>query len=898
MSAQQMKSFKERKCIITTGCIFSLVTILFVIRYIKNCSSYIKTNRNEEVHNKDHMLFRNKRDVDIDINADELKDKNIDIITKDKNDRVIDISAYDKNHNFRDVDINTAEDLYGFLCIGDGYRCCLQLYFIHSNDIDIKVKIESKTKFVKMQGSYRLNNKTGTFECNILLRSFWSIFLKGNESTIWSGDVTNIMTRSGKILYSFDQFYYLFQSFVKILNPKYLNIIGDEKGDVVRTWDFKVIRKFTEIRVKIDIFIVDKIVPEINIFPQSLKIMEDKDNLHLICDTKISLPQNSLLTWKRNDEFLGSFFYSSTVIIHKGIFGNVNWINNTFVYQQMRVSLNDTGIYECCISIENYPVKCAKASVVVMSPRKTPCVNKKSFSASPFQINHFQSRTLLREGKFVIVLWNFNVSEWKISTRFPQCQGHLVNMELGIERWFGINNRNYNRNKRGIVEGILGGIGTIGSITNSMDISTLKSDLETAGLVGSNGIKIQRHLNQILENMVIKTANIMGPSILHLQNITLDLMRSEQHSHIARACLEIQTEYSTNFKIIVQAFQSGITPLGILQYLPKEYLYAINHTDLWVNKWIGCKQDICYSSSMIPIAGKEQILVPITVLGLPVSNTQLLYYKLQYTDFVFNNENSELEQLDLSSCLQFQSKIICLPNQDKSIFHSCYHNHTLCSARIENKINSELVTRVDKKKVCFQIMSDTERVKTFFSSCTNTENLNQGLYCIEGDIVAISINGLRTNLTNMFMKNISALPTQYNISQIDEFPWEKRANIIQKDQGLLIALAKELQNAEVLFKHEQGNLQEISHQWSEFSGSNWWKRFSNSVSMWGKTSITSAAGNILSHPIVIIFIIIMLFLIFQLCLMFRMKKLYNRIRSDIKKGDDLLQSKLKRKIGF
>lgn len=114
-------------------------------------------------------------------------------------------------------------------------------------------------------------------------------------------------------------------------------------------------------------------------------------------------------------------------------------------------------------------------------------------------------------------------------------------------------------------------------------------------------------------------------------------------------------------------------------------------------------------------------------------------------------------------------------------------------------------------------MTDTERVKTFFSSCTNTENLHQGLYCVERDIVAISVNGLRTNLTNMFMKNISALPTQYNISPIDEFPWEEWSNVIQKDKGLLIALAKEVQNAELLFKNEQGNLQEIAHQ---FSGNN------------------------------------------------------------------------------
>ncbi|XP_040207032.1 uncharacterized protein LOC120941523 [Rana temporaria] len=808
-----------------------------------------------------------------------------------------DINVDNTLDRFRYTNVNTADDLIGYIAVGQGYEHCMELYFIHSNEVEIEVKIESKTNFVKMQGFYRSNNITKTFECNILIRAFWSLFIKGNDSTIWSGDVNNDMSRSGKIFYPVDQYYYLFQCFVKILDPEHLNIIGDEKGDIVRKWDFRVIRKSTQLRVKISITVVDIIVPEIKVSPQSLKVIEDEDGLNLMCSTQIYLPQNSLLTWKRNGEFLGSFFHSTTNIIHKGIFGNVNWINDKFIYHQSGVSLNDTGIYECCILIEGYPLKCANASIIVMSPGKTPCVGKNSVFANPFQINHLQSRALLREGTFVIILWNFNISEWKISTRFPQCQRHLVNMELGIERWFGINS--HNRNRRGIVEGALGGIGIIGSIANSMDINTLKSDLESAGLVGSKGFKIQRNLNQILEDMVIKTANVMGPSILHLQNITLNLMTSEEHSHIARLCLEIQTEYSTNFKIIAQAFQSGVTPLGILQNLPREYAYARNHTDLWVNKWLGCSQDVCYSSSMIPIAGREQILVPITVLGLPISDTQLLFYKLQYTDFALNKDNLELEQLDLSSCLQFQSKVICLPNQDKSIFHSCYHNHTLCSARIETfEASSELTTLVDKRKVCFQIMKDTERVQTFFSSCTNTENLKRGLYCAEGDLRAINVNGIRTNLSHLSLRNVSVSPTLYNLSQIDEFPWREWVNIIQKDQGLLMALAKELRNAEISFKHEQGNLQEVVHQWSTLTGSSWWHQFKNSISIWGKTSITSAAGNILSHPIVIIFIIIMLCIIYQLFLMFRMKKLYKQIRNEIKKGDDMLQNKLKRRLGF
>lgn len=116
-----------------------------------------------------------------------------------------------------------------------------------------------------------------------------------------------------------------------------------------------------------------------------------------------------------------------------------------------------------------------------------------------------------------------------------------------------------------------------------MAINTLKSDLETAGLVGSKGIKVQRNLNQILEDMVIKTANVMGPSILHLQNVTLNLMTSDQHSHIARAFLELQTEYSTHFKIIAQSFQSWNNSSGhFTEFTQRIYIYAINHTDLWV----------------------------------------------------------------------------------------------------------------------------------------------------------------------------------------------------------------------------------------------------------------------------------------------------------------------------
>lgn len=856
---KERKYIKGRKFIIT-GLLFSLMTFFFIKTYTTYSNS-AEENKTEALHTRDLQLYRNKR-------------------------------YFPRYSNF-----DTSEDLYGVICIGYGITCCMDLYFVHNNTIEIHAKIESKTKFVKMQGSYVHNNKTGTFECNLIDMGFWIIVLKGNESTTWTGDITRDKVGNNLVGGSKTDIWFITQKYLQFVDPEHLKITGDEIGDVNRVWDFQIVRGLAHVKVKMTITVMDLIIPDIKVSPHSLKVTEGKDDLILTCTTQIYLPQNSLLTWKRNGELLGSLFHSSNNIIRKGNYGNIDWTNNSFIYHHISPTLNDTGIYECCISLENHPMKCDIGNVIVLSPEKTSCTNTKIIPASPFQMNHFQSRHLLREGHFVIILWKFNISEWKISTRYPQCQEYLVNMELGIDKWFGTNSKNINRNKRGIVEGILGGIGTIGSITNSMDINTLKSDLETAGLVGSKSIKVQRNLNQILENMIMKTATVIGPSIVHLQNITLKLMDNEQHSHIARTCLEIQTEYSTNFKIIAQAFQSGITPLGILQSLPNEYVFAKNHTDLWVNKWVGCNPHECFGTSMIPIAGREQILVPITVLGLPVSDTQLLYYQLQYIDFALDNNNSEPEQLDLSSCLHFQSKVICLPKQEKGIFHSCFHNHSLCTARIEKvKTSFDLVTPVGKRKVCFQVMTNSEAVKVFFLSCTQTETLIRGLYCIEGDLTGISINGIRVNLTNMLMRNVSVLPIQYNISQVDDFPWKEWADIIQKDKGLLIALSEELQKAEIVFKHEQGNLQGIENDWTKFSGQSLWSNFKNTVSMWGKTSVTTAVGNILLHPLVIIFIIMILCILFQICIMIRMRQFYKLIKKEMKKGEEIMTGIFRRKV--
>ncbi|CAJ0966962.1 unnamed protein product [Ranitomeya imitator] len=66
-----------------------------------------------------------------------------------------------------------------------------------------------------------------------------------------------------------------------------------------------------------------------------------------------------------------------------------------------------------------------------MQPADNVCTQTRIQPSSPFQINQFQSKPLLREGVFMTVICTFNMSNWKISSRYPQCQSHLINMEMG-----------------------------------------------------------------------------------------------------------------------------------------------------------------------------------------------------------------------------------------------------------------------------------------------------------------------------------------------------------------------------------------------------------------------------------------------------------------------------------
>ncbi|CAJ0965660.1 unnamed protein product [Ranitomeya imitator] len=305
---------------------------------------------------------------------------------------------------------------------------------------------------------------------------------------------------------------------------------------------------------------------------------------------------------------------------------------------------------------------------------------------------------------------------WKNSSRYPQCQSHLINMEMGIEQWFWKIIPAQVRSKRGVLEE------KVGSLINTMDIHTLKSDLENIGYIGGKGVENQKSLNQVLENIVWNAVAVLGSCVSHLQDTTLALIESEQESPVAK-------------------------------------------------HWLGCEQNICVGTSLIPVSGREETLVPITVLGIPVSHTQLLFYQLcrdhtqrdtaESRRFKQSSGTGTLERSmqphsNTWSCRAYSTQILhltvmCLPGQDKVIYHSCFHNHASCHAKVENVHTIHvLVTSVSANKICFQVMSEKEVVSAFFSSCLHAENLTIGLYCtIEGNVKTLSKKEGSINITSL-----------------------------------------------------------------------------------------------------------------------------------------------------
>ncbi|XP_017952040.2 uncharacterized protein LOC108648307 [Xenopus tropicalis] len=747
-----------------------------------------------------------------------------------------------------------------------------------------------------MKGTYTYENNTQSWECNVDDFAVWTLEIRGEQPLTFRSNpdlgeahISKQGTLNPLNLYSS-------RIWMKQLRPERPSQ-DREAGDntVGRVWEIQADRGLEPISIQMSFLESDVVFPEIRIWPEKVELQEDL-SLKLSCGTRLSLPAEATISWIRGKEDLGSITFGSQVVIHQGIMGKIEWSDQTLKFKSKALTLADQGNYECCISIQN-KTACKSAKVTVTPhPRNISCSGQSFIPSSPFQINHFHSKPLLKDGQFITILWHFNRSEWKISTRYPQCRPHLVNMEKGMDYWFGNREHNIPRARRDVIGKILGGFGTVGSVMNSMSIGSLQKDLESTGLLDSKGIHVQRNLNQILNSMVVKTASVLGPSVLHLQETTVGLLKSSNIAEVARACMEIQIEYSTDLKVTAQALHGGITPLGIRNSLPEEYRIALNHLDLWINKWMGCNEKECLGTSLIPLAGQELPVYSMAILGIPVSNNQLLFYKLQYKDFIIPSVAAEPEQVDLSACLHFSSKVLCTPYQIRTVYHSCFHNQSMCPVQVETiKSTYDLVTPINNDKICFQVMTNDEEVKVFFHSCTATSKLKRGLYCAQDGPIEVVLRNVRIPVPKYLSRDVNSIPIQFNLSQVSEFPWKEWAARLEQDQGLLHSLHKQLHEAEVIFQHEQGNLELIEHDLSGMSGMTWWKKFSKSVQSWSHTSAGTAATNFMLHPFIILLCVCLICIFMQVCLICKTKSMYRNLRRSLEQGELILREMIIRK---
>ncbi|XP_069834024.1 uncharacterized protein [Dendropsophus ebraccatus] len=789
--------------------------------------------------------------------------------------------------------VDTSRDIGGKICVGYGVRCCVEIYFAHNTTIDIDMKAGPKKRtYTQLQGTYVHNRQLGKWECMPNEMSFWYIEIQGHEPASWTGDVTNFKLSTKQSGKNRDDLSYRSQLFATFLNPNRITN-KDTDEDWSEGWVFQVARANVYVQVNVQLTVTNNIAPEIRVISQNTTIQEGIDPLRLQCGTRLPLPIDAVIKWSREGKILGSYTNGFPGLLHKGEYGDVRWAGNLFNFYIASPLRKDSGQYECCVTTGRSYKNCNSTFVRVWAPEDNACTNVMFKLSDPFQVNHFQTKPLLRNGVFVTLVWTFNITNWMISSRFPQCKPYLSNSEMGLSQWFGQNSPKTLKSKRGVVEGVLGGFGTLGSLANTMDINTLQADLKTIGYLGKRGVQVQKDVNQLLEHMVMSIATVLGSSVSHLQDATLGLIESQEETKVSRACLEIQIEFSTNLKMIAQAMQGGIIPLGVLKSLPEQYGFGLGHLDLWINKWGGCEQNVCVGTSLIPVAGLDQVLVPVVSLGIPVSSKQVIYYELQYTDFAF--DGNKLEQLDISACFHFESKVMCLPGQDKVIYHSCFHNHTACKARIETvDSGKDLMTQVKVNEICFQVMEEQMLARAFYSNCAHVRNLSRGLYCIEGDIKYLEVNKNRYNVSSITTEYLRPLPVQFNLTQIDHFPWEEWTNEIKKDKGLLNLLNQQLKTAEIVFQHQQGQLNQIQHEWDEMAGSRWWKNLKKSVDMWSESSTQKAVFNILTHPIVIIAIIVFLCVLYQLFVLWKVRKVYKKIKVEVDKGDNFLRDMIKR----
>ncbi|XP_053327842.1 uncharacterized protein LOC128502141 [Spea bombifrons] len=322
------------------------------------------------------------------------------------------------------------DDFNGHVCFGvmKGYLsvCNIRINFTRQSNVRLNVTIGPKHLFSWTKGTHTQDDdKFGSWDHIINEVAYLSVVIHGDVIVNWSGDLAPntpglTVTKDGetrtKVLYT-EQVWYKFLQLGTILQNNISN--------TPIVWKIQAFRDSKFVNVEMAITVTDLIIPNIEVFPNSIEILEGRDQLVLTCSIESVLSPESLMTWTKGDEFLGSFSNANPSMIHRGLVGRVEWSEKRFTYHQDRPTLNDNGNYQCCLRLKNFERKCVDVNVTVISPTISVCENKVFKESSPFQVNYLHSKPLLLDGKFITIIWNFNISEWKISSRFPQCKKYL-----------------------------------------------------------------------------------------------------------------------------------------------------------------------------------------------------------------------------------------------------------------------------------------------------------------------------------------------------------------------------------------------------------------------------------------------------------------------------------------
>lgn len=323
------------------------------------------------------------------------------------------IRGFSIENLMKESQIDDSIDIHGILCMGYGVKCCIELYFTHNTNIELQAEAGPKTRFTQLQGKYSHNNITGTWECAPTEIVSWNVLIRGDAPAQWTGNITNHMLSTGRIGVSRDEILYTTQTHGQILDPSTIYGEEDTNGDWVRTWDFQIVRETARVRISISFTATNLIVPEVRVSPQNVNVQEGVNSLELKCGTRLDLPPESQLVWTKNKLFLGSVTDGlNSVVIHRGQYGDVKWAKKEFIFSLNNPSPKDSGIYQCCVStLMNYR-KCEIVNFSVWSSAEQVCTGFQFKPSVPFQINHFQSKPLLRNGAFKTIVWTFNVTNW------------------------------------------------------------------------------------------------------------------------------------------------------------------------------------------------------------------------------------------------------------------------------------------------------------------------------------------------------------------------------------------------------------------------------------------------------------------------------------------------------